>query len=190
MNTIIRSLAAAGALALLTVTASPTSAAVVEHRHFVDSGTERFTECPGIKAKVSWSNRVHELIKTRGPDGLVYFSVNVRGRSVYTNLETGGTYTNVYIVNDKDLRVVDNGDGTLTITVAVRGSFKWIDTDGNRVLRGAGLFRFQFMVDHGGTPNDPDDDVEIEGSFVELKDAGLDQTAGRDFCADFLEFTT
>jgi hypothetical protein len=190
MNTIIRSLAAAGALALFSVTASPASAAVVEHRHFVDSGTEPFTDCPGINAEVSWNDRVHEVLRTRPHSGdLVYFSVNVRGTSVYTNLDTGGTFTNVYRINDKDVSVVDNGDGTLTIIVASRGSFRWFDTDGNRVLRGAGLFRFQFMVEHSGTPNNPDDDVFIEGSFVELKNAGLDQTVGRDFCADLAQFT-
>lgn len=190
MKTITRSLAAAGALALLGLAAGPASAAVVEHRHFVDSGTEPFDECPGIDAEISWEDRVHEVIRTRGRDGLVYFSANVHGTTVVTNLDTGGTYTNTYNVTDKDLKVVDNGDGTLTITIANTGSFKWYDADGNRVLMGAGNFRFQLTVDHGGTPTDPSDDVEIDGSFVELKEAGLNQTAGRDFCTDFAEFTT
>jgi hypothetical protein len=189
MNTITRSLAAAAALALLGVAASPASAAVVEHRHFVDSGTEQFDFCPGIDAEVSWRDRVHEVIRTHGQDGLVYFSANVHGKTVFTNLDTGGTYTNVYNFLDKDLKVVDNGDGTLTITIASTGSFKWYDADGNRVFKGAGNFRFQITVDHGGTPTDPSDDVEIDGSFVELKVAGQDQTAGRDFCADLAEFT-
>ena len=189
MNTITRSLAAAGALALLSVTASPASAAVIEHAHFVDSGTEPFTECPGIDATVSWNDRVHEVLRTRGQSDLIYFSANVHGRNVFTNLDTGRTYSSANNFTDRDLDVVDNGDGTLTITVASTGSTRWYDADGRKVFTTAGNFRFQFMVDHGGTPNDPSDDVEIDGSFVELSFAGHDPTFGRDFCADFAEFT-
>lgn len=189
MNTTSRTLAAAGALALLGVAATPASAAVIIHEHFVSSGTEPFTFCPGIDAEVSWSDRVHEVIRTRGDEGLVHFSAGVHGTTVVTNLDTGGTYTNTYNFLDRDLKVVDNGDGTLTITIANTGSFKWFDADGNRVLKGAGNFRFQIMVDHGGTPTDPTDDVVIDGSFVELKSAGQDETAGRDFCTDLAEFT-
>jgi hypothetical protein len=187
MNTITRSLAAAGALVLLAVTPSPASAAVIEHHHFVDSGTEPFDFCPDINAEVSWNDRVHEMIRSHGPDGLVYFKANVHGTTVFTNLDTGGTYTNVYNFTDRDLKVVDNGDGTLTITIASSGSFKWYDADGNRVLKGAGQFRAELTVDHGGTPTDPSDDVEL--GFVLVKSAGQDETAGRDFCADLAEFT-
>jgi hypothetical protein len=188
MTTTIKTLAAAAALALLGVGASPASAAVIVHEHFVDSGSEAFTDCPGIDAEVSWKDRVHELIRTKGKDGLVYFKVNVHGKTVFTNLDTGGTYTSVYNFPDRDLKVVDNGDGTLTITIASSGSFRWYDADGNRVLKGAGQFRAELTVDHGGTPTDPSDDVEVD--FVVIKNAGQDQTAGRDFCEDLALFTT
>jgi len=187
MTTTIRTLAAAGALALLGVGASPASAAVIVHERFVDSGSEAFTACPGINAEISWTDRVHELIRTKGKDGLVYFKVNVHGTTAVTNLNTGGSYTNVYNFNDRDLKVVDNGDGTLTITIASSGSFKWFDADGNRVLKGAGQFRAELTVDHGGTPTDPSDDVELD--FVVVKQAGQDETAGRDFCEDLALFT-
>jgi hypothetical protein len=186
MTNTIKTLAAAGALALLG--ASPASATVIVHEHFVDSGSEPFTDCPGITAEVSWKDRVHELIRTKGKDGLVYFKANVHGTTVFTNLDTGGTYTNTYNFVDRDVKVVDNGDGTLTITLATSGSFKWFDADGDRVLKGAGQFRAELTVDHGGTPTDPSDDVELD--FVVVKNAGQDQTAGRDFCEDLALFTT
>jgi hypothetical protein len=188
MTNTIRTLAAAGALALVSVGAGSASAAVIEHHRFVDSGSESFEECPGINAEVSWNDRVHELIRTQGPHGLVYFKVNVHGTTVFTNLDTGGTYTNTYNFTDRDLKVVDNGDGTLTITIATSGSFKWFDSDGNQVLKGAGQFRAEITVDHGGTPTDPSDDVELD--FVVVKNAGQDETAGRDFCEDLALFTT
>jgi hypothetical protein len=187
-STTTKTLAAAGALALLGVGAGPASGAVIEHHHFVNSGSEVFDFCPGIDAEISWKDRVHELIRSQGRDGLVYFKANVHGTTVFTNLDTGGTYTNTYNFTDKDLKVVDNGDGTLTITIASSGSFKWYDADGNRVLKGAGQFRAELTVDHGGTPTDPSDDVEVD--FVVVKLAGQDQTDGRDFCEDLAEFTT
>ena len=95
------------------VTPVSASAAVLSNLHFEDSGSEPFTFCEGIDAEVSWDDSVHELVKTRGGDGLVYFSANVRGTTTYTNLDTGKTYTNVYNFTDRDQQVTDNGDGTL-----------------------------------------------------------------------------
>ena len=76
----------------------------------------------------------------------------------------------------------------MTITIANRGMEKWYGADGKLLFVAAGNFAFQITVDHGGTPTDPDDDVEIDGSFTEVKDVGIDMTAGRDFCADLLLF--
>ena len=170
--------------------AAPASAEVVWHQHFHDSGSEPFTACTGIDATVSWDESIHELIKTARRDQLVYFSANVQGTSVFTNDATGKTYTNVYSFTDRDQEVVDNGDGTLTITIANRGVGKWYGSDGKLLFVAAGNFAFQITVDHGGTPTDPEDDVEIDGSFIEVKDVGVDMTAGRDFCADLLLFTS
>jgi hypothetical protein len=189
MNTATRSLAAVGALALAGLSSGPASAEIVEHFHVVESDSQPFDFCPGITATQSYEDHVHVLARSTGPDGLVRYNVNVRGKTWYTNLVTGGAYTNTYSFTDHDLKVLDNGDGTLTITVANTGSFKWFDADGNRVLSGAGLFEFTIDVDHGGTPTDPSDDTEIEDSFVLLKDVGPDQTTGRDFCEDLALFT-
>lgn len=167
---------------------SGASAAVLENVHFQDSGSEPFTFCEGIDAVVSWDDEGHELIKTKG-DGLVYFKANVRGTTSFTNLATGKSYTNTYRFTDRDQKITDNGDGTLTITIANSGMNKWYDGDGELVFLTAGQFKFQIMVDHGGTPTDPSDDTEIEGSFVELKVAGRNPTAGRDFCEDLALFT-
>lgn len=170
--------------------AAPASAAVLENLHFEDSGSEPFTFCEGIHAVVSWDDSVHEIVKTRGRDGLVYFAANVHGTSTFTNLDTGLTYTNVYNFTDRNQQVTDNGDGTLTITVATPGSNRWYGSDGKLLFVSAGTFWFQFMVDHAGTPTDPSDDVEIQDSFVGVKEAGQDQTAGRDFCEDLALFTS
>ena len=191
MRTLSRLVGATAATVLVgTVAASSASAAVQSNLHFEDSGSEPFTFCEGIDATVSWDDHVHELIKTRGQEGLVYFSANVQGTTTFTNLDTGKTYTNVYNITDRDQQVTDNGDGTLTITFSQPGTNRWYDSDGRLLFVSAGLFQAQLLVDDGGTPTDPSDDEEIEGSFVVLREPGLDQTAGRDFCEDLAEFTS
>jgi hypothetical protein len=182
--------ATAATIVLSGMGSSPASATVLENLHFHDSGSEPFTFCEGIDAEVSWDDSVHELVKTKGKDGLVYFAANVHGTSSFTNLDTGKSYTNVYNFTDRDQLVTDNGDGTLTITIQEVGSNRWYGDDGKLLFVIAGNFRFQIMVDHGGTPTDPSDDEEIEGSFVPLKEAGSDPTAGRDFCEDLAMFTS
>jgi hypothetical protein len=62
----------------------------------------------------------------------------------------------------KDLKVVDNGDRTLTITVLATGNFTVYGEDGKAIARNPGQTRFQFIVDHAGTPTDPSDDVLLE----------------------------
>ena len=82
-------------------------------------------------------------------------------------------------MTDRDLRVTDNGDGTLTITVQTSAVFRYYDPEGKLLFVDAGNFRGQFMVDDGGTPTNPDDDTEIPDSFTVLKEVGSAQTAGR-----------
>jgi hypothetical protein len=110
---------------------------------------------------------------------------------VTTNLETGGTYTNVFTANSKDQTIVDNGDGTITITVFASGGSRFYDKDGNFVLKDPGEVRFAFDIDYMGTPGNPDDDEEVADSFrVVRSSTGNSDFSDRDFCADLLEFTT
>ena len=190
MNVIAKLVAVAtGSVLVAVVSAVPASARVLEHDHFNDSGSEPFTECAGIDATVAWDEDVHLLVRTKRSGGLVYFGVNVHGTRVFTNNDTEKTYTNVYRVHDRDHLITDNGDGTLTITVRTSAMSKWY-AGRSFVLKTAGQFAFQFMVDDGGTPRDPSDDVEIPDTFVPLKEVGIDTTAGRDFCEDLALFTS
>ena len=60
---------------------------------------------------------------------------------------------------------MDNGDGTITITVVASGGSRLYDTDGNFVLKDPGHIRFAFDIDYNGTPGDPSDDTEVPDSF-------------------------
>jgi hypothetical protein len=181
---LITGLAIAGAIG----TSTSASAQPLEHGRFHDVFTETF-DCDGTPTQLDVDAWVNFNVVKRGP-GLVYFGNSVRGTEVYTNLNTAGTFTQIFTANFRDLHVTDNGDGTLTIVVQGAGSSRWYDTDGNFVLADPGQIRFQFMVDHMGTPDDPFDDEEIDGSFQIIREStGRNDTQGRDFCADLVEFT-
>ena len=79
---------------------------------------------------------------------------------------------------DKDLRVTDNGDGTLTILILSTGNAVLYGENGKVIARNSGQVRFEILIDHGGTPTDPSDD-----EFLEFLGVVKDST-GRsdDFC--------
>jgi hypothetical protein len=105
----------------------------------------------------------------RGKDGLIYFAEHVSFTSVVTNVDNGNMVTDKGRVLTKDLKVIDNGDGTLTIDVLATGPFTLYGADGKAIARDPGQVRFQLLIDHGGTPNDPTDDEELD--FVVTKES-------------------
>ena len=97
-----------------------------------------------------------------GPDGLVYFSFNLNVTEVVTNLENDNFVTSSATIRDKDLRVTDNGDGTLTVLVLATGNATLYGPDGKAIARNPGQVRYEVLIDHGGTPSDPSDDEFLE----------------------------
>ena len=180
---------AVGLAAAVSMTlAGGASAKPIEHTTFHEEGTfidHDFCEVSGLDVQGDEVIDIRALLNPHGPDGLVYFHANVHVTTVYTNLANGNTVTEVGQAVDKDLRVTDNGDGTLTILVLTTGNIAVYGPDGKApgseaLARNPGQIRFEFDVDHAGTPTDPFDDEEIEGSFRMVK-----ESTGRtdDFCA-------
>ena len=162
------------------------SAKPLEHTTFHEEFTEifeDFCDVPGLTVQFDNAADVHLLVNPHGPDGLAYFTFNAKFTNVYTNLANGNTVTEVGNGVDKDLRVTDNGDGTLTILALTTGNVAVFGPDGKALARNPGQVRFEFDVDHAGTPTDPFDDVFVEGSGSMVKGS-----TGRtdDFCAAVL----
>lgn len=179
-------LAAGLAAAVSMALAGGASAKPLEHATFHNEGTfidKDFCDVPGLRVQQDNVADIRALLNSHGPDGLVYFHANIHVTTVYTNLANGNTVTEVGQAVDKDLRVTDNGDGTLTILVLSTGNIAVFGPDGKALARNPGQVRFAFDVDDGGTPTDPFDDVEIDGSFEVVK-----ESTGRtdDFCAAVL----
>jgi hypothetical protein len=186
-----RTLAAAAgvAVAVLMSTAGLAAAKPLEQLHVHDSRSEVLDGfCGDLTVRHDVEIDQYLSAKPHGPDGLIHFAERGRVTDSWTNLANDKTFTIVNVGQSKDLKVTDNGDGTLTILVARNGAQFVYGPDGTRLFIASGRLRFEIRVDHGGTPTDPADDEFLEFLGGDDEFTGRDDTAGRDFCADIHEF--
>jgi len=163
----------------------------IDKGHFHDVFTGDVYDCDGTPAQDSGDVSGNFVFNQRGSSPFPYYRESVRGTIVTTNLDTRGTYTNVFTANSRDHTIVDNGDGTITIATFASGGSRFYDANGNFVLKDPGQFRFAFDIDYNGTPGDPSDDVEVPDSFRVVRGStGNSDLSDRDFCADLVEFTS
>jgi hypothetical protein len=167
------------------VSIAPASAKPVELGEFHDVFTgviDDFCDVPGftvafesvVDGRFSWNSR--------GRDGLLFYLEHATSSTTTTNLANGLSVVERTRVVDKDLHVTDNGDGTLTVVILITGPSTLYGPDGKAIARNPGQVRFELVVDHGGTPTDPSDDVEL--SFTQVKGS-----TGRsdDYCAAVID---
>jgi hypothetical protein len=162
-------LAAGLAMVGLMAVAGGASAEPLEHGEFHDEGTFIEKDFCGV-----FDNRF--LVNSHGKDALIYFQENYLVTTVFT--ANGNTVTSVERAIGKDLRVTDNGDGTLAILQLATGNATLYGPDGKAIGRNPGQVRFEFVVDHAGTPTDPSDDVLIEDHGMVTGSTGRSD----DFC--------
>jgi hypothetical protein len=178
------------AIAGIALASTPASARPIDKGHFHDVFTSDVYDCDGIPAQDSGAVSGNFLFNQRGSSPFPYYRESVHGTALTTNLETGGTFTNVFTVNTRDHTIVDNGDGTITITSFASGTSRFYDADGKLVLKDPGQLRIAFDIDYNGTPGDPSDDIEVPDSFRIVRGStGNSDLSDRDFCADLAEFT-
>ena len=178
-------------VAVALLASAPGTARPIDKGHFHDVFTSDVYDCEGTPAQDSVDVSGNFVFNQRGSSPFPYYRESVHGTVVTTNLKTGGTYTNVFTANTRDHTIVDNGDGTITITDFASGTSRFYDTDGNFVLKDPGQVRFAVDVNYNGTPGDPSDDVFVDGSFrIVRASTGNSDLSNRDFCADLVEFTS
>jgi hypothetical protein len=171
-------LAMVGSMAL----AGGATARPIEHTAIHDEFSEvidDFCEVSGLTVQVDTVVDGRFLLNPHGPDGLAYLLNTLKITSVYTNVANDNTVTEVGNGMELDLRVTDNGDGTLTILVLSTGNIAVYGPDGKALARNPGQVRFELLIDHGGTPSDPSDDEFLE--FLGVVKGSTGRTD--DFCA-------
>ena len=185
---LITTVAIAGSLiATASATAKP-----IDKGHFHDVFTSDVYNCDGTAAQDSVDVSGSFLFNQRGSSDFPYYRESVHGSVVSTNLDspTHRTFTNVFTANSRDHTIVNNGDGTITITTFASGGSRYYDADGNFVLKDPGHVVFAVDVDYNGTPGNADDDVVVPGSFrIVRPSTGNSDFSDRDFCADLVTFT-
>jgi hypothetical protein len=168
------------AAAVMLATAAGAEPIVQERIH--EEGTEivnDFCDVPGLTVEDTsvFDGRLQAI--PHGRDRLVYFLQHGTVNAVLTNLANGKSITVVLKVTEKNLRVTDNGDGTLTVVNLSTGNFVLYGEDGKAIARDPGQVRFMFLIDHRGTPADPfDDELLAELGMVKGSTGRSD-----DFCA-------
>ncbi len=187
---LVGGIAAAAALAI--AFPAPAIAAPGQSEHWEDVGSivlEVGQEgwCPpdlvDFEVTQSWVGSGVERISV-DRHGILFFASTFRWVDTYS--ANGHTFVSDQHGRLRDHKIVDNGDGTLTIWF--KDSLRTnVLVDGEKVFHNAGLFEAAILVDHGGTPGDPSDD-EFISDVGDVQRHGHWDTADRDFCEDIALF--
>jgi FlaG/FlaF family flagellin (archaellin) len=137
---------------------------------------EDFCDAAGLTVTIAGVIDIDGKVMPRGHDGLDYFAQN--GRQTETLTANGRSVTSVANVNEKDLHVTDNGDGTVTVLIVATGNAVIYGTDGKAIARNPGQTRIEIVFEDNGTPDDPFDDIELSREIVKGSTGRSD-----DFCA-------
>jgi hypothetical protein len=101
--------------------------------------------------------------------GFPLFKDTGRGKITWTNPVTGKSVSNFFAGTTKDLTVVDNGDGTITLRTAITGVPEKITVaNGKAITMDVGRVVFVSVIDYNGTPTNTDDDVLISQSVESI----------------------
>ena len=145
---------------------APAFARPIEKGHFHDVFTSDVYDCDGTLAQDHGDVSGNVLFNQRG-----IFAVPVLPRKRTRHLRDHG-HRRLAAHSPRSsppirgtTQYLDNGDGTITITVAACGGARLYDADGNLVLKDPGHIRFAFDIDYNGTPGDPSDDTDVPDSF-------------------------
>jgi hypothetical protein len=157
------------------------------HDHETSSVVEE-NFCGDLTVRIDDELDVNFLLTMHG-DGFAHDHQTIHDTTTFTNVATGKSLTQIDNSIQKDLKVTDNGDGTLTILVLNSGSTKVYGPDGRLLFNDPGQTRAEILIDDAGTPDDPFDDEFIDFLGVVKGSTGRNDLQGRDFCDDLHQFT-
>ena len=133
---------------LVIAAAGPANAAVVERYSldFSDSGVADDFCGVGLQPTFTYDQTGSGFVMNRGKDGLFWFHEKLTVVRTFTY--NGMTVTDIQPNTlSKDHKVVDNGDGTLTVTQLLTGGERTIGSDGELLAKNSGQIRVRLTID-------------------------------------------
>jgi hypothetical protein len=166
-----------------------TSAHAKPLEHFSDNNQGSFVSddfCGDMEVRIDYDYDFTLVARQTGPNRLPRYTVSQHGIETFTNLATGESVTSSSDWVTQDVRVTDNGDGTLTVLYQLAGAGRYLGPDGRVLLIDSRLSQLEVVLDHGGTPSDPSDDTFINEEVVREVAAHVNE----DFCEAFRAATS
>lgn len=170
----VRVLLGVGTALAVALAATPAVARPIEREQvsFEDTFVDEDFCGSGLAVQIDFALESSFLLNTRGAAKTAHFLGADHFTETFTNLATGASITHIAHVLFQDLDIVDNGDGTLTITQMGAGSDKFFGPDGKLVYNDPGQTRWQFVVEHNDTLDFPFDDTFVEDFGVVFGSTG------------------
>jgi hypothetical protein len=138
------------ACSLVMTLGAPSSARIVDRGTFHEEFSDTDDDFCGAGLSVEFDGTVDGRFRVveRGPGSFGYYLENVRVRVVFTDLATDQTATDIQPNTlGKDQRIIDNGDGTLTVFTLLTGGARTYGDDGRLIAKNSGQVRFKLIVD-------------------------------------------
>jgi hypothetical protein len=155
------------ACGLLLAMVQPAAAQPIErsHEHIVQTFDDVVCDIP-----VTITIDIIENINVRlAKSGFLLFQTTGPGTITITNPETGKSVTVRFTGAVKDLTVVDNDDGTITVRTAFTGIPEEVRlSDGTVAIRDVGRVVFATVLDYNGTPTNTEDDEFISQTIESI----------------------
>jgi hypothetical protein len=102
----------------------------------------------GLNVNIAFVMDISVHIVPHGPDRLEYFLQHGTRTEVLS--ANGESLTSFSRVTEKDMRVTDNGDGTITVLILATGNAVLYGADGKAIARNPGQTRFVIVFDANG----------------------------------------
>jgi hypothetical protein len=109
-----------------------------------------YCDVPGLNVEITRIVDFGVHVNPHGPDGLEYFLQHGTWSEVLTNQANGASLTSFARVIEKDLRVTENGDGTVTVLILATGNAVLYDEMGKAIARNPGQTRLVIVFDENG----------------------------------------
>lgn len=161
-----RSAIAIVSLAVVLVTPVTATAKMIHHEHHRETFEVDNTICGEIQAHSVWDVVWNDAVRL-SLSGFPLYSGGVgRGTVTFTDTATGNSVSFAFSgTGFRDLRAIDNGDGTFTRYGHVSGTESMI-VAGVTVDRWSGQFVYRSVVDYNDTPANGDDDTFLSDAIV------------------------